>query len=120
MIVTPPSTRRPGSIEAFRRTSRKLAPPERRLTTKLLSLLSPRFGSVCWEIPLGPFWSEPLSDQLTPITRLSECSDTSSPARKKGGCMARRLGTILVDMGYLDEDALWKVSWKSRSGPTTS
>ena len=23
--------------------------------------------------------------------------------------MARRLGTILVDMGYLDEDALWKV-----------
>jgi type IV pilus assembly protein PilB len=23
--------------------------------------------------------------------------------------MARRIGTILVDMGYLDEDALWKV-----------
>src|SRR5215468_3052306 len=23
--------------------------------------------------------------------------------------MARRLGTILVDMGYLDEEALWKV-----------
>ncbi len=23
--------------------------------------------------------------------------------------MARRLGTILVDMGYLDEEGLWKV-----------
>ena len=23
--------------------------------------------------------------------------------------MARRLGTILVDMGYLNDDALWKV-----------
>src|SRR3954463_10275410 len=31
--------------------------------------------------------------------------------------MARRLGTILVDMGYLDEDALWKVlEEQKRSG----
>jgi type IV pilus assembly protein PilB len=28
---------------------------------------------------------------------------------QEGGFMARRIGTILVDMGYLDEDALWKV-----------
>ena len=31
--------------------------------------------------------------------------------------MARRLGTILVDMGYLDEDGLWKVlEEQKRSG----
>src|SRR5688500_5699302 len=31
----------------------------------------------------------------------------SAPARV--GFMARRLGTILVDMGYLNEDGLWQV-----------
>ncbi len=31
------------------------------------------------------------------------------PERKVSEAMARRLGTILVDMGYLDEDKLWTV-----------
>jgi type IV pilus assembly protein PilB len=30
--------------------------------------------------------------------------------------MARRLGTILVDMGYLDEEALWKVLEEQKKG----
>ena len=31
--------------------------------------------------------------------------------------MARRLGTIMIDMGYLDEDTLWKVlEEQKRSG----
>ena len=31
--------------------------------------------------------------------------------------MARRIGTIMVDMGYLDEDSLWKIlEEQNRSG----
>ncbi len=33
--------------------------------------------------------------------------------------MARRLGTILVDMGYLDEDTLWKVMEEQKQGGGT-
>ena len=31
------------------------------------------------------------------------------PPARVGFIMARRLGTILVDMGYLNEDGLWQV-----------
>src|SRR5262249_42673744 len=39
------------------------------------------------------------------------------PLTRQENTMARRLGTIMVDMGYLDEEALWKVlEEQKRSG----
>jgi type IV pilus assembly protein PilB len=32
--------------------------------------------------------------------------------------MARRLGTVLVDLGYLDEDKLWKVLEEQKRSPS--
>src|SRR5262249_12195437 len=46
-------------------------------------------------------------------------SGPARPADPTPGCppMARRLGTIMVDMGYLDEETLWKVlEEQKRSG----